>query len=577
MIPRQGAPEEPELLVVANDGGILQSSAVVPGQHLTDGTATKHDLGADLGWDIPAHGSPQLRRLAMHLRCAHEGAVQPCASTTLSDGDEPAQRVKDPGGNSDTVAEEGDHHRERLPSGGEVPGAVERVDDPHVARSRHRIHQGRVFGYRFLAHHRGAWQERKQPFGEQLLGLAIRHGDDVTRALLENLFCGKEAISGENRLPRHLPHQRLDRLDHELEANVPAWQAEKASSARNSGARHAMAASIINVTEVVPTYPQAPAPRLEDLLAYTEGWLRNRRLSEHTRSAYRRDARAWLEWCRRQELDPLAATFVHVNAYARELESTMDGRTGKLYTPATVARKLSGLSSWYDFLVKLGVVATNPVAGADRPRVARDHSATVGLTAEEVDALLAAAEADTGPARERNHAVIALLADLGLRVGELVGLNVSDLGYERGHRSIRFAGKGGVQRRRALTPASAAALERYLMQRAAREGVSVDQLDGPLFVTASGARLDRHAVFRLVRRLAAVAGIPAANRLSPHSLRHAFATAARNEGVPLEDVQDAMGHADPRTTRRYDRDRHNLDRDPSYVLYAARARRRAAR
>jgi integrase len=81
-------------------------------------------------------------------------------------------------------------------------------------------------------------------------------------------------------------------------------------------------------------------------------------------------------------------------------------------------------------------------------------------------------------------------------------------------------------------------------------------------------------VFRLVRRLAERAGIKAWAELSPHSLRHAFATTARDEGVPLEDVQDAMGHADPRTTRRYDRDRHNLDRDPSYVIWSARARRR---
>jgi integrase len=80
-------------------------------------------------------------------------------------------------------------------------------------------------------------------------------------------------------------------------------------------------------------------------------------------------------------------------------------------------------------------------------------------------------------------------------------------------------------------------------------------------------------MFRLVRRLARVAGIPGWARLSPHSLRHAFATTARAEGVPLEDVQDAMGHADPRTTRRYDRDRHNLDRDPAYTIAAARARR----
>jgi integrase len=110
-------------------------------------------------------------------------------------------------------------------------------------------------------------------------------------------------------------------------------------------------------------------------------------------------------------------------------------------------------------------------------------------------------------------------------------------------------------------------LDTYL---AVRPGPAV----GPLFVTGSGARVGQPAVFRLVRRLARTAGIPAWANLSPHSLRHAFATTARDEGVPLEDVQDAMGHADPRTTRRYDRDRHNLDRDPTYAIWAARARRR---
>jgi len=315
---------------------------------------------------------------------------------------------------------------------------------------------------------------------------------------------------------------------------------------------------------------------IDDLYAFTDAWLDNRRLSEHTRDAYRRDVASWLRWCEQRDLDPLRATFIHVNTYARALESTVDPRTNQPYAPATVARKMSGLSSWYAFLQKIGAVTANPVGGADRPRVDRDHSATVGLSPEEVDALLVAAETDPSPMRLRNHAVIALLADLGLRVGEVVSLDVGDLGYERGHRSLRFTGKGGKKRRRALTPASAAAVETYLLHRAAQEGKPVDALSGPLFVTSTGARLDRHAVFRLVRRLAERAGLPSAGQISPHSLRHAFATTARAEGVPLEDVQDAMGHADPRTTRRYDRNRHNLDRDPSYVIWAARARRTPA-
>jgi integrase/recombinase XerD len=325
--------------------------------------------------------------------------------------------------------------------------------------------------------------------------------------------------------------------------------------------------------DVLPRASAHPAVR-GGPAEFTEAWLRNRRLSEHTRDAYRRDVGGWLSWCADRRLDPLRVSFLDVNAYGRELESTLGVRSGRPLTPATVARRLSALSSWYDFLVKLRAVEANPVAGADRPRVDRDHSATVGLTPEEVDALLAAAEADTGPTAARNRAAIGLLADLGLRVGELISLDLADLGTERGHRSVRFVGKGGKVRRRALTPGTAYAVDAYLAARAAAQRVTVPELTGPLLVTATGARLDRHAVFRLVRRLARAAGIPAWAKLSPHSLRHAFATTARAEGVPLEDVQDAMGHADPRTTRRYDRDRHNLDRDPAYAIWAARARRR---
>lgn len=317
-----------------------------------------------------------------------------------------------------------------------------------------------------------------------------------------------------------------------------------------------------------------PGPALPTGAAdFTEAWLGNRRLSDHTRDAYRRDVAGWLGWCAGADLDPLQATFLHVNAYARALESTPTARSGRPLTPATVARRLSALSSWYDFLVKLHAVRVNPVTGVDRPHVDRDHSATVGLTPEEVDAILVVADTACGPTAARNRAAVALLADLGLRVGELVSLDVADLGVERGHHSVRFTGKGGRGRRRALTPHTSSAVHAYLTQRASAAGVPTHRLTGPLLVTSTGARLDRHSVFRLVRRLAREAGIPGWARLSPHSLRHSFATTARAEGVPLEDVQDAMGHADPRTTRRYDRDRHNLDRDPAYAIWAARSRR----
>jgi len=328
------------------------------------------------------------------------------------------------------------------------------------------------------------------------------------------------------------------------------------------------------MTEIVPSQPHRATIALpQEAADIVDAWLANRRLSDNTRAAYRRDLHHWLHWCTTTGTEPLHATFLHVNAYARALESTIDPRTDTPLSAATVARKLSALSSWYTFLHKLGAINTNPVAGADRPHLDRDHSATVGLSDDEIDALLYATQHATGPAADRTRAAIALLADLGLRVGELVSLNIDDLGTERGHRSIRFTGKGGKPRRRALTPHTAAAVDTYLQRRAALAAVEISDLSGPLLVTNTGRRLDRHAVFRLVRQVARTAGIASWEQLSPHSLRHAFATTARAEGVPLEDVQDAMGHADPRTTRRYDRDRHNLDRDPAYTIWAARSRR----
>jgi integrase/recombinase XerD len=123
---------------------------------------------------------------------------------------------------------------------------------------------------------------------------------------------------------------------------------------------------------------------------------------------------------------------------------------------------------------------------------------------------------------------------------------------------LRLQRKGGKRATAPLSPPVVRALEAYIGERTT----------GPLFATSSGRRLDRTAVWRLVRRLARTAGIAAAEHISPHSARHAFGTGALDAGVPLRDVQDAMGHADPRTTRRYDRSRHSLDRHATYAVAA---------
>jgi integrase/recombinase XerD len=198
------------------------------------------------------------------------------------------------------------------------------------------------------------------------------------------------------------------------------------------------------------------------------------------------------------------------------------------------------------------LVAGNPTAGVRRAPLNPDHTSTVGLSREQARALLAAAEADRGAQRYRSTTAVRLLIGNGLRVAELTGANLTDLGHDRGHRVLVLTRKGGHRATAALAPATATALDRYLQHRAATAGLALQQLtttEGPLLATTHGHRLDQAALWRLIRRLARAAGIPHWTALSPHSLRHTAITLALDAGVSLRDVQDYAGHANPRTTR----------------------------
>jgi integrase len=184
-----------------------------------------------------------------------------------------------------------------------------------------------------------------------------------------------------------------------------------------------------------------------------------------------------------------------------------------------------------------------------RPRVDYE-SHVVGLDRNEVGALLVAA----GLSSPRDHALVSLFALNGLRVSEAVGINIDNLGLERGHRTLTVLRKGGKTVTMPLAPRVARAIDLAIGERST----------GPVFLGADGERLDRHAAGRIVRRISRRAGI--AKRVGPHTLRHAFITAALDAGVPLRDVQEAASHADPRTTMRYDRGRQSLDRHATYIV-----------
>lgn len=300
----------------------------------------------------------------------------------------------------------------------------------------------------------------------------------------------------------------------------------------------------------------AGLPEREQLLA--AAWLAGQR-SPRTRRAYAGDLAAWLAWLAELDVDVLGATRLHVDLWVR-------AQTDTGAAASTVTRRVSALSSFYRHTTTHGLTAANPTHGVARPRVDPDHTATVGLDRDQARALLRAADSDPGPQHLRTAAAVRLLLHNALRVDELAAADTTDLGHDRGHRILRLTRKGGRRAIAPLAPATAAAVDAYLKERAGRAGVDLGQAQGPLLATTTGGRLDQAALWHLVRRLARAAGIPAWEQLSPHSLRHTAITLALDAGAGLRDVQDYAGHADTRTTRRYDHSRNNLDRNPTYTL-----------
>lgn len=261
-----------------------------------------------------------------------------------------------------------------------------------------------------------------------------------------------------------------------------------------------------------------------------------------TRDAYALDLRQFVTWCDQHDLALFSVRRADIECYARNLEERGRAR-------ATVARRLCTVTGFYRYAEEEGLIPLSPAVHVRRPRLDYESHA-IGLDRNEVGALLVAA--GLGPAAE--HALISLLALNGLRVSEATGANIEALGVERGHRTLTILRKGGKVVTIPLAPRTARAVDLAIGERS----------EGPIFISPGGARLDRHGAARIVRRVAHRAGI--AKPIGPHTLRHAFITAALDAGVPLRDVQEAASHADPRTTMRYDRARVSLDRHATYIV-----------
>ena len=304
---------------------------------------------------------------------------------------------------------------------------------------------------------------------------------------------------------------------------------------------------------VLPALPPIPDGPDDLLYRLTDAWI-DRYKSRHTKTAYKRDLTSWLTWCRDSGIHPLKARMMNIDQWIAWQQQNGAARR-------SIARRVSVAASWYKYLIintaedDQPLITHNPAKTDARPNVDKDASPTVGLSRAEADRLIAAADTD-GP---RSSAIIRLMLTNACRCDVICTAKVTDLSWDRGHRVMTTKVKGDRLKRDPIPPPTARAIDAYLASRG-------DPDEGPLFATKTERHLSEPYLFRLVQRLARNAAIPAADNLSPHSLRHTAITEALDATHDLRKAQDLAGHADPRTTRLYDLRRGELDGHAAYVL-----------
>lgn len=261
-----------------------------------------------------------------------------------------------------------------------------------------------------------------------------------------------------------------------------------------------------------------------------------RRVAANTTAAYRRDLARLERFVRSRGLRPLECT-------RGDLEAAVRDAMAEGLSPTSVARWTAAVRSFYRFHHVSGAIAANPAEDLQAPRRVSPLPRYLGLP--DVDALLEAPDVST-PAGLRDRALIEVLYATGLRVSELVGLRLSDVRLDEGW--LQCLGKGHKQRIVPLGAEAAAWLGRYL-----REGrrVLTRGRESPwIFVNArGGGRLTRGGFWKILKAYGRAAGIRAA--LSPHVLRHSFATHLLERGADLRAIQAMLGHADLSTTQIY--------------------------
>lgn len=276
---------------------------------------------------------------------------------------------------------------------------------------------------------------------------------------------------------------------------------------------------------------------LKQLLKEYEYYLKvTKNLSTHSINSYTSDLRDYIDYLvKNYELrDPNDIS----KAYIKNYMAALKRRDAK---STSVARKLSAIRSFHKFLVSEKLVSEN--TAQQIKQVKKDSKLPTVLSLEEIEQMLALLDGDK-PLQIRNKAIIELLYGSGLRVSELINLTLGDLHINR--RFINIVGKGNKERIIPLGDESAFALKRYLEK---SRSVLKKELGDIVFVNTRGTKISRIGVYKMLKQLAEEAHIT--KTVSPHTLRHSFASHLLENGVDLRLVQELLGHEDVSTTQIY--------------------------
>jgi integrase/recombinase XerD len=275
-----------------------------------------------------------------------------------------------------------------------------------------------------------------------------------------------------------------------------------------------------------------------DFLAYLEF---ERGLSRNTLEAYRSDLLQFGRFLAGNGGNALTASSAQISDFLTQL-ARGDGNGKAPASPATLHRKAACLRSFYRHLRRENMMDDDPTASLSSPR--RGRRLPEVLTRGEVQALLSSPKG-SDPSALRDRALLEVMYACGLRASEVIGLDVSDVDLDEG--LLRARGKGSKERVVPIGRAAVGAIRSYLSH--GRMALVRLAPERALFVNFRGQALTRQGLYKIVRRHAATAGL--ADRMSPHTLRHTFATHLLSGGCDLRSVQEMLGHADVATTQLY--------------------------